>query len=41
MRDNMNQSQQQIEADIRKGYEELMKRNEETLQWMKRVGLTK
>ena len=27
--------------DIRKGYQDLMKRNEETLQWMKMVGLIK
>ena len=42
----MNQSQpnpltiNEIE-NIQKGYEDLMKRNEETLQWLKRYGFTK
>jgi hypothetical protein len=30
----------QIE-NIQKGYDELMERNKQTLEWMKRVGLTK
>ena len=28
-------------ADIQKGYDELMERNRQTLEWMKSVGLTK
>ena len=28
-------------ASIQKGYDELMERNRETLEWMKSVGLTK
>ena len=31
----------ELYACIQKGYDELMERNKQTLEWMKRVGLTK
>jgi hypothetical protein len=31
----------ELYASIQKGYDELMERNRQTLEWMKRVGLTK
>jgi hypothetical protein len=38
----MSQSElETLKADIQKGYEELMERNRQTLEWMKSVGLTK
>ena len=35
------QEMQEITKSIQKGYEELMERNRQTIEWMKRVGLTK
>jgi hypothetical protein len=35
------QEMQKITKSIQKGYEELMERNRQTIEWMKRVGLTK
>jgi hypothetical protein len=32
---------QDLYASIQKGYDELMERNRQTLEWMKSVGLTK
>jgi hypothetical protein len=38
----MSQSElETIKADIQKGYDELMERNGQTLEWMKSVGLAK
>jgi|688.fasta_scaffold28230_5 hypothetical protein len=38
----MSQSElETIKADIQKGYDELMERNRQTLEWMKSVGLAK
>lgn len=35
------QEMQEIIKSIEKGYQELMERNQQTIEWMKRVGLTK
>jgi hypothetical protein len=35
------QEMQEITKSIQKGYQELMERNQQTIEWMKRVGLTK
>jgi hypothetical protein len=32
---------EELKKEIEAGYQELLKRNEETLQWMKKVGLIK
>ena len=35
------QEMQEITKSIQKGYQQLMERNQQTIEWMKRVGLTK